>query len=51
MKVYIIIEDDCETNGAQIQAVFASKEKAEEYAAKQREHWGYYYVIEEDVIE
>ena len=51
MKVYIVFEDDSETNGMEIIDIFISKEKAEECLNKHREHWGSYYLDEYDVTE
>ena len=50
MTVYILIEDDCETNGPCIEAVYATRELAEAAKAEKEKLWGSYYIEEEDVI-
>lgn len=51
MTVYILIEDDCETNGPHVESVYATRELAEEAKAEKEKIWGWYYIEEHDVIE
>lgn len=50
MTVYILFEDDCETNGLCVDSVYATRELAESAKAEKEKHWGWYYIDEQDVI-